>query len=310
MFNSAQKKTDLNQISVTGIRAIIILGLLMIAPKSISEIRKSLVMYNIIDDTQPDDILRIDINSLKYMGCEIARPSKNNDYKYVLGKNPFSFNVSEDDIKVIKKVYDGIKKENNVELLLKYHELFIKIAEHIFDSAQKEAFLGISLLKYYEIDNIKDLLNACRQQLELEMDYYIPTSKKTIRKNVYAQKLICRSSKIYLCGFDVFKKEKVMLNLRRIKRIISKKLHNNNIDEGGIKVKFKAVNCGVENFSDEENVLEAFDNGYIVEGCYFNEFIAMQRILSFGSKCTVLEPEDFRGKIIQKIKEMRDVYGK
>ena len=108
MFNSAQKKTDLNQISVTGIRAIIILGLLMIAPKSISEIRKSLVMYNIIDDTQPDDILRIDINSLKYMGCEIARPSKNNDYKYVLGKNPFSFNVSEDDIAKIVSKWTGI----------------------------------------------------------------------------------------------------------------------------------------------------------------------------------------------------------
>ena len=282
----------------------------MIAPRSISEIKNLLVMYNFIDDNQPEDILRIDINTLKYMGCEISRPSPKTNYKYVLGKNPFSFSISDEDIKVIKKVYDGIKKENNVELLLRYHELFNKIARYIFDSEQKEAFLGISLLKYYEIEAVRDLFNACRHQLELEMDYYVPTVKKTVKKNVCAQKLICRSDKIYLCGFDVFKKEKVMLNLKRIRRVISKRIHNNNFGEGGIKVKFKAINCGIENFSDEENVIEAFDNGYIIEGCYFNEFIAMQRILSFGSRCTVLEPEDFREKIVRKIKKMREVYGK
>ena len=133
MFNSAQRKSDLNQISVTGIRAIIILGLLMIAPRSISEIKKALVMYNIIDDTQPEDVLRIDINTLKYMGCEISRPSPKNNNKYVLGENPFSFSVSDEDIKVIKRVYSGIQKENNVELLLRYHKLFIKIAKYIFN---------------------------------------------------------------------------------------------------------------------------------------------------------------------------------
>ena len=34
--------------------------------------------------------------------------------------------------------------------------------------------------------------------------------------------------------------------------------------------------------------------GFIIEGSYHNEFLATQRVLSFGSNCTVVEPEDFK----------------
>ena len=34
----------------------------------------------------------------------------------------------------------------------------------------------------------------------------------------------------------------------------------------------------------------------------------MQRVLSFGKNCTVLEPDKFKAKLIEKIKEMRNIY--
>ena len=61
----------------------------------------------------------------------------------------------------------------------------------------------------------------------------------------------------------------------------------------------------VERFRMDKGYIE---NGFIVEGKYYNEFLAAQRILSFGSACTVLEPQDFREKIIQKLKSMRNNY--
>ena len=52
----------------------------------------------------------------------------------------------------------------------------------------------------------------------------------------------------------------------------------------------------------------ADENGYIIEGEYHNDFIAIQRILSFGADCTVLEPENFKKKIIEKLKSIRREY--
>ena len=46
----------------------------------------------------------------------------------------------------------------------------------------------------------------------------------------------------------------------------------------------------------------------IVEGEYHNEFVAVQRMLSFGANCTVLEPQAIREKIIEKLKNMRKNY--
>ena len=54
--------------------------------------------------------------------------------------------------------------------------------------------------------------------------------------------------------------------------------------------------------------MEKRDDVYVIEGRYYNDFLAAQRILSFGANCTVLEPQEFRETIIQKLKNMRNVY--
>ena len=59
---------------------------------------------------------------------------------------------------------------------------------------------------------------------------------------------------------------------------------------------------------NNEEIIEALETGFLVEGFYHNDFLATQRILSFGSKCTIVEPEDFKINLINKIKEMRKNY--
>ena len=104
VFRVAEKE-KLNQISLTGMRAIIVLGLLMVAPRSLEEIKKFYTMINIFDEYGSDDTIRIDINTLKNVGCEITRASQKTNYKYVLGNHPFSLKVNLEEIKVLKKVY-------------------------------------------------------------------------------------------------------------------------------------------------------------------------------------------------------------
>ena len=102
MLKTAEK-TDLNQISLTGIRSLVLLGLLIEEPRSLEEIRESFINYKIMEEEHSNDILRIDLNTIKSMGCEISRPSPKTDFKYVLTKHPFSLKISKDEIFVLKK---------------------------------------------------------------------------------------------------------------------------------------------------------------------------------------------------------------
>ena len=64
MFKPADK-SELNQVSLTGLRGIVLLGLLIEAPRSLKEIREIFTELNIFEPEHSDDILRIDINTLK-----------------------------------------------------------------------------------------------------------------------------------------------------------------------------------------------------------------------------------------------------
>ena len=117
-----------NRISVTGLRAITIIGLLMIMPRSFSEIKNALIEYKLISENSSDDIIKIDLKTLKNMGCEIEREYLNNEYKYVLLKHPFLFNISIEEVEVLKTAYDVMKTSCNIHLLIEYDDLFKKIS--------------------------------------------------------------------------------------------------------------------------------------------------------------------------------------
>ena len=121
-------KLEINQISLTGIRSLVILGLLIVGPHSLAEIRQKMIAYNIMDDENSDDILRIDMNTLKEIGCEISRADTKNDGKYFLINHPFALKLCDEDIKNFKKVYKLIKAQENLSQMLKYDEFFRKIA--------------------------------------------------------------------------------------------------------------------------------------------------------------------------------------
>lgn len=308
MLSAQGKKTDLNQISLTGVRAIALIGLLILAPRSLEEIKQNFVKLKIMDNENSDDILRIDMNTIKAMGCEISRLSAKTGHKYVLTKHPFSLKLTLEDARIFKRVYNKIKPDADISLLLEYDNLFKRISEKIYDKDIKEAFCGISVLKYFDINNIRELISDCNNEHTLNLTYKNPTTGEGSSKNVIAQKLVFKNDKIYLYCYDLAKKKPVILNLARIKEILSRKNTENLTEPKTVNVKFILKDFCTETLLDEEVVLEEVNDYIIVEGHYFNEFIATQRILSFGARCTVLEPEAFKNSIIAKLKKMREIY--
>ena len=307
MFKLA-KKTALNQISLTGMRAIVMLGLLIIKPRSLDEIRQAFIDLEIMEESHSDDILRIDLNTLKAMGCEISRAAPKTSHKYVLLKHPFEFKINEDEIDVLKRLYKKVRANSDINLLIEYHELFEKISTFVFDVETKEALLGISILKYFDSPFLKDLKFDCDQKRNLTIVYKKPTSKEEDVKEIIAQELVYKNDKLYLHAFDIQKCKSIVLNVKRIKKILERGLATKCVELETTKILFHLRESGIEFLEDNEKIVTTEDDGYLVQGSYYNDFIAMQRILSFGADCTVVEPVEFRNNIIEKIKEMRRTY--
>lgn len=303
------EKTELNQISLTGIRALVMIGLLIKRPHSFEEIKNTFINLKIMDKSHSDDIVRIDLNTIKLMGCKIERCSAKTNFKYVLTKHPFAFNISNEELKIVKKVYNVAKQNVDLDTLIEYHDMFERIAKYICDEETKEAVLGISVLKYYNIQEIKDLIIDSKNKATLDLFYKKTNSDSAYRKQIVLQEVVCKNDKIYLYGYDLNKKAPTVLHLLRVESIISKTYEKQNFEKKQIIVRFNLKNFDINDLSSNETIVENKENIYTVEGVYHNSFLAIQRMLSFGNKCTVLEPNEIKKDIIKKIKEMRKIYG-
>lgn len=301
-------KTLINQVSLTGVRAIVLVGLLIEAPRSLAEIQEEFIKLNLMEPDQTTDIIRIDLNTLKLMQCEITRADNRTGYKYHLLKHPFALDIAKEEMDVIKRALKKIKNTSDIELLLKYDELFKKIASCTGNPEMKEDFYGLSILKSFNTDFVRELHEDCEDKKVLTLEYKTPSAQKSSKKNVVAQKLVFQNDNIYLYAYDLGKKKSVVLNIKRILSIISKLSDKNGIEIETVNVKFFLKNFGTNAIEENEQIVETMEDGFIVEGKYYNDFLAIQRILSFGTNCTVLEPQEFKDKVIEKLKNMRNIY--
>ena len=302
------EKTELSQISLTGLRALVLLALLIQKPRSLDEIRQEFLALKIIEPEHSNDIIRIDINTLKVMGCEITRANAKTNYKYKLLKHPFSLELTKSEVAVLKRAYNKVKNRSGIELMLKYHGLFNKLAENVFDEDIKGAIYGLSVLKSYDISFIKELVEDCNNKTTLTLIYQNPSAKEASEKTVAAQKVVVHNDSVYLYCFDFKKQAFATLNVKRIKSIVARFLGGKDIEVKTTDVKFLLKKSSIADIEENEHVISETPEGKIILGSYYNDFLAMQRILSFGADCVVLEPESFRENVIAKLKSMRSVY--
>ena len=96
------------QISLTGVRAIVILALLNIKPSTFEEIKEFLIESNIVTREYSIDTIRIDLNTLKYIGCDISKATKRTDNKYILRSHPFQLQLSPEEVNTLAKIYKHI----------------------------------------------------------------------------------------------------------------------------------------------------------------------------------------------------------
>ena len=104
------------------------------------------------------------------------------------------------------------------------------------------------------------------------------------------------------------KQRSEFLLFNRIQYVITSYPAESKKEQKTIHVKFSLGKSETDFINEQEVITEYDADKCLVEGTYFNEFAAIQRLLSFGKNCTIMEPADIKNKVICKLKEMRKIY--
>lgn len=306
-----QNRLNYSNISITAYRAIKILKILMEKPRSNSELVDILKNDEITKKSTSDDTIRMSINSLKSVGCDIARPAPANNHKYVLISHPFKIKISKQQVKIllkirqyfldindwkkvleINKLYDKIiliAESEEVINLISYKKPFIKIKQNILDTLEKENF----------------------EQKEILLTYNT-SSKKTEIINIRSEYVFCEAGRLYIMGWYYKRNNYAYFNVEKISEIHSiKTVKKSEIEKNETKKAFYKI-CGtsVQTFipTEDETVVIKNSNNIIVSMPLKSEFKTIQRLLSFGSDFELIEPLDLKQKIAHKLKLMRERY--
>lgn len=302
------KKVTYNLMSFTGFKSMLLLSYLMEAPHSYEEIKKYFMENEFIHESISIDTLRVYINSLERLGCEIKRGKKAEGSKYRLIKHPFELKITDTQIKSLIKVFKSLTKTIDVEDLLSVTNFFEKISQGITNPDLKLTLENISPLKKLNPKILEILINACRRNDELTILYNSPASgAKEI--DVLAEKLTVANNKVYLKGISPqYKDTKVSFLVSRIMEPPVIKLVRT------IRQDIEPLIIGCEIYDtnlplkENEKVISQDDEKRMVEITSDNKFLTLQRILSMGSSCKVLYPESFKDEIYSTLKKMKEEY--
>lgn len=296
-----------NLMSLTGYRTLVIFGLLLNSPQSINELNLAFEHNQYIKEKFSQDSLRLYINALREIGCDISKASKANNYKFHLNSHPFEFVIKDTQISAVKKLLKNLYEKTTIDELEKIENLISGLIGKTKDLDTQNRLQSLLLLKKIDTVLFKDLKRYCKDKNQINFDYKI-TSNETKTFDFIADKLFIKSSKLYLSGKDLSHDGKnSFLPVDKIVGINSIKYSKSN--ENILPTK---VVCEIYDkqylLKPDEKLLKEEDKKLTIEISSINEFAIMQRVLQLGNKCKVIEPTDFKTRIIEKLKEMEKRY--
>ncbi len=300
-------KVTYNLMSFTAFKSLLLFSYLLEQPRSYEEIREFFAQHEYLNETISIDTLRVYINSLERVGCEIVRGKKAEGSKYKLVKHPFELKLTDEQVKTVIRVFKNLLKTIDVEELLSITRFFKTISKGIENKELKLMLEEISPLNKVDFSILVALINACRNNDEITISYKSPNSGvKNI--DLLAEELSISNNKIYLQGFSPNYKNTASFLVNRILEQPVVKL------EKTIKRKDEILAIGCEIYDlqfkphDNEKIIERHDNKLIIEISSPNKFLARQRVLALASDCKVLYPESFKNEILSILRKMKEEY--
>lgn len=298
-----------NLMSLTGYRTLVILEALIESPKSNDEINDYLYNNQHIGERFSSDTLRLYINSLRAIGCEITPANKSNNKKYQLISHPFEYDISKSELNAISKIYKSIYDKIDIREIILLENFLEKLTSLIKNETTKKNLSNISMLKHIDRKILDDLIVHCKNNNQITFMYNSPKSgHKEIE--IIADKLSFKSEKLYLWGKNLTHNEYSYFPVERILKISSINILKNKEFSPCIRVIYEIYLQDNDSFMPEsyENIIEKTNEKLVIEVNSKNEFCIMQRVLYLGCDCKVIEPFEFKSKLVERLKLMDKFY--
>lgn len=296
-----------NLMSLTGYRTLVLLTLLMSAPRSNEEINDCFLNNQYINEKFSNDTLRIYINSLRAIGCEITRADKSNNKKYELKSHPFDYDISKGQLNAFSKLYKSVYDKIDLKEVIDLEFFFKKLSSLVKNEKTREYLKNLSMLKNIDEMILKDLILHCKNKNHIIFLYDSPKSgEKEIE--IVADKLSFKSEKLYLWGNNLTHGEYSYFRVERIKKISNIKIKKSEDKFPLTKIIYELSNHNNYVPQTDEKILDVSDDIITIELTAKNYFSIMQRILYMAEDCKVISPESFKTELLNKLKSMKESY--
>ena len=304
-FNISNKMTY-NLMSFTAFKAMLIFSILLDGPKTYEEIKVIYLSQEYMKETFSIDTLRVYINSLERIGCEIVRGKKSEGSKYKLIKHPFELNITDEYAKQLIKAYKAISKNISLEDLISITNFFNKISIGINNIELKNEITNLSPITKLDKKILDFLINACKNKDVISVSYYSPSPNlKTI--DIRAEELFVKNEKVYLLGESPSYSNKANLLVSRIKDLPITKINEQIESKSEMIIECEIYDKNIQ-LENNERLISEKDGIRQVEIKSDNIFRAKQRVLSLGKQWKVIAPENFKKDIISTLKDMQEEY--
>ncbi len=299
-------KVTCNLISLTGYRTLVILHSLLEGAKSADELNEILYNNQYIREKFSIDTLRLYLNSLRKVNCEIPKAHKKNGNQYSIINSPFELKISDSEFKALKGLISSISDKIELSELIKIEEFLLKISQNTNSEKTKNYINKLLIINKHDINLYKELNFHCRNKNKLKVLYNSPKSNKKFLE-IIADKLMVKENKLYFCGYILEYNEYAKLPISRILSVneIKINVYCKEIEE-------QTIVCELKDFDyypkQNETIISSDNDKLIIKIQSKNEFETIQRIMSFKDKCKILSPENFKEKIRKEIEQTLKAY--
>lgn len=306
--------------SSTGFRVLFLLDLLLKAPMAKEDIINEL-SKNPLVQTVTKETIRLDLNTLKAAGFEIENTGKANSYKYKINWNPIKFKISKKELRVLLQTKDAILKLSEWEYILRLYGLFEKISALIKDNGKGDEapnglldeLLNFRYFSHVDFEILKDLNALTKRKKTVLLLYNSPNSGiKEIQ--IKLKEIKYTGSKLHIIGTSENYPDNTVLradNILKIVKILSK--NEECRKKGAIKkvaYKIKKEAFEYKNLLDEEKILKETDGEIEIELKSDNDFMIVQRLLSFGEDLISIKNKDIKEQYIDALNQIFKNYGR
>ena len=297
--------------SSTGFRVLLLLDLLLEAPQTKDEIINKL-LKNPLVETVSKETIRLDLNTLKSAGFEIENLGRASGYKYKINWSPIKFKLTKKELKVLSRTKDAVLKLSNWEYILALYKVFEKISGLIEDDEAVYELLNFRYFSNIDFQILKELNALTKRKKTIVLLYNSPNSG-TKEIQIKLKEIKYTGSKLHLIGTSEKYPDNTVLRVDNILKIIKivrkdeEEIKKVRIKKTIYKVKKAAIDS--MNFLSEEKILKETKGEIEIELKSDNDFMVIQRLLSFGEDLISIKNKDVKEKYLETLKSALKNYG-